>query len=69
MEIAKMVKLQFRKIRIRYKRKAYEYERIVLILPRNTNDVLKVLRGKQLSIKVTQQENNYIISLSETTVD
>ena len=64
-----MVKLQFRKIRIRYKRKVYEYERIVLVLPRNTNDILNVLRDKQLYIKVTQQESRYIISLSETQVD
>jgi len=69
MENVKMVKLQFRKIRIRYKRKAYEYERIVLIFPRNTHNILKALRGKQLKIKVTQQEKDFVISLSETSVD
>ena len=61
-----MVKLQFRKIKIRYKRKAYEYERIVLIFPTNTHSILKSLQGKQLGIKVTQQEDNYLISLAET---
>jgi hypothetical protein len=30
---------------------------------------MKSLQGKQLNIKVTQQENSYIISLSETEVD
>ena len=69
MEKVKMVKLQFRKIKIRYKRKAYEYERVVLIFPRNSNSILKSLRGKKLNIKISQQENSYIISLSETLVD
>ena len=69
MENVKMVKLQFRKIRIRYKRKAYEYERIILIFPSNSNSLLKSLRGKQLNIKVTQQEKDFVISLSETSVN
>ena len=64
-----MVKLQFRKISIPYKRKTYEYEIIVLTLPRNSNTVLKSLRGKKLNITVTRQEDSYIISLSETSVD
>lgn len=64
-----MVKLQFRKIRIPYKRKAYEYEIIILTLPRSSNTILRSLRGKRLDIKVTHQEDSYIISLSETLVD
>ncbi len=64
-----MVKLQFRKIKIPYKRKTYEYEIIILTLPRNSNAVLKSLRGKNLNIKVFHQEDSYIISLSETSVD
>jgi hypothetical protein len=64
-----MVKLQFRKKRIRYKRKAYEYDQIVLTLPRNSNTILKSLRGKQLNIKITQLEDNFVISLSESAVD
>ncbi len=64
-----MVKLQFRKIKIRYKRKAYEYERIVLTFPKDSNIILESLRDKKLNIKITQQENSYIISLSETLLD
>jgi len=60
-----MVKLQFRKIRIRYKRKVYEYDRILLIFPIKSHQLLLALRGKELKIAVTKQGKAYNISIKE----
>ena len=45
-----MVKLQFRKIRIRYKRKVYEYDNDLLIFPIKSHQLLLALRGKELKL-------------------
>ena len=61
-----MVKLQFRKIRIRYKRKVYEYDRVILIFPIKSFQLLLALRGKELELAVTKQGRRYNVSMIET---
>ena len=61
-----MVKLQFRKQKRRYKRKTYEYERISLHFPRETNQTLQSLWNKQLRLKVTEKDGAYNVSLTDT---
>lgn len=63
-----MVKLRFDKSKRRHKngRKIYEYDRILLVFPREYHDLLKPLRDKQLSIRVIRKDGRINISLSES---
>ena len=60
-----MVKLQFKKNRIRYKRKTYEYERVTLNFPMENNQTLQPLRDKELKIKVTNKNGTYNVSMAD----
>jgi len=62
-----MVKLRFDKSKRHYmnNKKIYEYDRITLVFPRQYHDLLKPLRGKQLSIRVIGKDRCLNISLSE----
>ena len=62
-----MVKLRFDKSKRIYKnkRKIYEYERITLVFPKKYHYLLKPLRGKQISVKVSQIDGNLNITLSD----
>ena len=62
-----MVKLRVDKTKRRYMndKKIYKYDRITLVFPREYHDLLKPLRGKQLSIQVTKKDKCLNITLSE----
>ena len=62
------MKLRFDKSKRRYKngRKIYEYDRITLVFPRECHDLLKSLRGKNLSIHVIRKDDSLSILLSES---
>ncbi len=60
-----MVKLQFRKAKRTYKRKAYEYERVSLNFPTEFTEIFQALKDKEVKIAVTKQGKTYNISLTE----
>jgi hypothetical protein len=62
-----MVKLRFDKSKRRYKnnRKIYEYDRIILVFPKEYHHLLKPLRSKQLSMLVMRKDGSLTILLSE----
>ena len=62
-----MVKFRFDKSKRRYMndKKIYEYDRVTLVFPRKYHDLLKPLRGKQLSIQVIRKDKSLNILLSE----
>ena len=61
------MKLRFDKSKRRYKngRRVYEYDRILLVFPREYRELLKTFRGKQLLIHIVKKDGGLNISLSE----
>jgi hypothetical protein len=62
---SRLVKLQFRKQKRKYKRKTYEYERVSLNFPAESTQTLQPLRDKQLNLSVTKKDEKYHVTLSD----
>jgi hypothetical protein len=59
------VKIHFKIIRKRYKKKLYEYEQAYMNFPKELNDFLRCLRDRELEIKASREGKTTHITLVE----